>query len=189
MLHLFGASISVIGAQHLSLLIAPGIAGGTIWYFTRQGDALGGMAIAFMLDGLTFLLSVTLLSALRLDKIANRQGGSSGFFDSLKQGFDYIRADKSLFGFTLFASIFGLLGYGPYLALLPIYAKTNFADGALSLGLLMSANGAGALVGIILGSVMKPGKDWLGLLSQHTLCYRYLMFFQLCYDNPRKFVQ
>lgn len=156
----------ILGGEQLGYLIAPAISGGLIWWASHNSQvtthALDGLALIFAIDALTFLIAVIALLAIKVPG-QSVTVVADGFWKMTLDGFRHVKQDNALLAFTLFLMLFGFLGNGPFFGLMPIFAKQNFADGSAALGVLMSINGAGAITGILIGSLLQPKPSQLGL--------------------------
>jgi MFS family permease len=120
------------------------------------GPAIGGLLIAraglvwaYAADALSFLAAIAAILALpRLPPQRAEGDPLVRGFDSIRQGFRYLRGRKvlqSTFVIDLDAMIFGMPR-----ALFPVLALDVFRVGAQGLGLLYAAPAAGALAGALL---------------------------------------
>lgn len=117
------------------------------------GPALAGLLIAlpaigiagvYYLMGLSYLLSALALLRVRLPQ--RPAGGRRPMLSEIGAGFRYIAAEPSLWVMILMAFVF--VGFGmPYVNLLPVYAVSVLGVESAGLGLLMTMQGLGALVG------------------------------------------
>jgi MFS family permease len=117
------------------------------------GPALGGLIIArfglawaYGVDALTFVVAVATLAAMRPMPPSRTDGEPRGL-DALREGFRYLKGRRiiqSTFWVDLNAMIFGMPR-----ALFPVLAAETFHVGPAGLGLLYSAPAAGALVGAL----------------------------------------
>lgn len=166
----------------LSGILGPALAGALIALFSNGGgmaaaglpgagaaDAgLTGLALVFAGVAVVFLLSALLLTALRLDKAAadaaDPDAETGGILRSIVQGLKFVRADAAMF--TLFLLIAGieLLIEGPVIVGIPILANSKMPQGALALGVIVSAYAGGALIGSALAGLLPAPKRGLGLL-------------------------
>ncbi len=164
----------ILGGEQFGYLIAPAISGGMIWWVSNSNQATGheldGLALIFAIDALTFLFAVISLLAVKL-KRQKKATINYSFWKMTIDGFRHIKQDQSLLAFTIFLMLFGFLGNGPFFGLMPLFAKQNFTDGSATLGVLMSINGAGAITGILIGSLLRPKPSQLGpfLMSGYLL--------------------
>lgn len=167
----------------LSGILGPALTGALIALFSNgsgmpaaaglpgSGAAAGnltGLALVFAGVAVVFLLSALLLTALRLDKAApdtaDPDAESGGILRSIVQGLKFVRADAAMF--TLFLLIAGieLLIEGPVIVGIPILANSKMPQGALALGVIVSAYAGGALIGSALAGLLPAPKRGLGLL-------------------------
>lgn len=129
--------------------------------FSRTiGPLLAGVALTawgsfwcFLSNALSFLPLIFVLS-----RVTNRQqpsGQSGDIFARLREGLAFVRGDRIvllLLGVVASASLFGF----PYVNLMPVVARTLFANDAGGTGWLMGGIGAGALVGSLALSMRTP---------------------------------
>lgn len=118
------------------------------------GPALAGVIVAwlgeglcFLLNGLSFIAVIAGLLAIRLDRKQSAQPDRSAL-SALKEGFDFVRSTRhvrALLMLVAFVSIFGL----SYIVLMPIFADGVLGGGPRALGLLLGAAGIGALGGAL----------------------------------------
>ena len=165
----------------LSGILGPALAGALIALFSNGGsmpataglpgaaDAnLTGLALVFAGVAVVFLLSALLLTALRPDTAAadaaDPDAETGGILRSIGQGIKFVRADAAMF--TLFLLIAGieLLIEGPVIVGIPILANSKMPQGALALGVIVSAYAGGALIGSALAGLLPAPKRGLGLL-------------------------
>ena len=132
------------------------------------GEDLTGIGLAFAVVGLVILASSLLLALVRL---APQNGESvveetkeAGIFKSIGEGIGFVRADAAMF--TMFLLIVGmeLLVEGPVVVGLPILANTRLAEGALALGIVLSAYAGGSLLGSILAGTFPVPRRGFGPL-------------------------
>ena len=159
-------------------LIGPILAGGLIAVFGNGGEpvkavaslagrvdmagaGMTGIGLAFAVVGIVIFVSSLLLVLMRLDRpnreSADRTTKEVGILKSIGEGIRFVRADAAMF--TMFLLIVGieLMVEGPVIVGLPILANTKLAEGALALGVVLSAFAGGALFGAILaGSLPAP---------------------------------
>ena len=162
------------GSAQISLAIGPVLAGALIALLGsgETGSAEGGitdgtgLAVAFGLDALTFLLGCLLLLAMR--PMAASGGGAEGsLLESIALGLRYVWDDMALRVITILFAIMGLVFRGPFVVGVPAFAEGHLEEGALAFGVMMSMIGLGSLLGAILAGTTKlPDGRWLapGLL-------------------------
>lgn len=132
-------------------LVGPAIAGLLV---ARVGETA-----AFSLNGLSFLAVIAGLLMMRLPPFIPRDGRLTPLAD-LKEGLDYIARSRTELSLVIVAAIPSIFGF-PYTALIPVVAGKVLGLGADGFGVLVSAVGAGALVGAVslalLGSFKRKG--------------------------------
>jgi len=115
------------------------------------GPALGGVivgtlgaGVAFVLDAVSFLVSLSLLLLVASHPLPQRI--AKGVWDDVKDGLRFVRGQRWLVG-SLGASSIGLLCYqGPSVILLPFLVKNDLGGSAADYGLVLAAGGAAAVV-------------------------------------------
>lgn len=171
----------------LSGILGPALAGALIALFSNGSGAapaalsgltggasapdaagLTGLALVFASVAAVFLLSALLLTFLRLETAApddvETDPAAAGIFHSILQGIKFVRADAAMFILFLLIAGIGLLIEGPVIVGIPILANSKMAQGALALGVIVSAYAGGALVGSILAGILPAPKRGLGLI-------------------------
>lgn len=162
------------GTATLSLFVGPVLAGTLIsWLDSGVTHSTSGIALAFALDSLSFIASVTMLSLIRIENMNSpTEEAEGGMLASIREGLLYVWNDATLrivFGLTMGLNV---LITGPFSVGIPVVAHIRFAEGATAFGLIMSVFGGGALLGIVLAGILpKPAKKLLGtvLLSVISL--------------------
>ncbi len=122
-------------------VIGPAVAGILI-----AMPAVGG-AGCFFLNGLSFLAVIVSYLLMKLPKPEpnpNPKSLKRGTAEALR----HVRGDRVLLTFILLVATFSLFGW-PYTVLMPAIARDVLGVGAGGYGLLMSANGSGALLGAL----------------------------------------
>jgi MFS family permease len=160
------------GTAHLSLFVGPVLAGAAISLLDRGAThSTLGIGLAFALDSLSFLASITMLSLMRIERVnARHEKVEDGVLASIREGLLYVWNDATLK--LVFAITMGLnlLINGPFAVGIPVVARTRFPEGAAAFGLIMSVFGGGALLGTLLaGALPKPSNKRLGTLSLSLL--------------------
>jgi len=136
--------------------------------FRLAGPALGGVVIgafgtgeAFLIDTLTYAVSIACVSAMRPlprpvveDRLSVRS--------DLREGVAFVRSQTWLWVTLAAAAVTLLLWIGPLEVLLPFVVKNEYGGGAEGLGLIFAAIGAGAI-----GSALVIGQRGLG--RRHVL--------------------
>jgi MFS family permease len=127
------------------------------------GPAVGGWLIAesglgavFLLDAVTFAVSVCALLMMRPG--ARRAEESIGLaLSDVREGLQYIRSRVWLWGTFLAATIAYLLFWGPIEVLLPYIVKNDMHGSARDLGYIFAVGGIGAIfAAIVMGRRSQP---------------------------------
>jgi MFS family permease len=117
------------------------------------GPAIGGLILArvglawaYGVDALTFLVAVATIAAMR-PMPPKRRGDELRGLASVREGFAYLKGRRVLQS-TFWADINAMI-FGMPRALFPVLATETFRVGPVGLGLLYSAPAAGALIGAL----------------------------------------
>jgi MFS family permease len=117
------------------------------------GPAVAGVVVAslgeglcFLLNGISFVFIIAGMFALKVERTAERSGGSA--LSHLKEGFLFIRRARPVRAVLWLVSLVSLFGL-PYIVLMPIFADSILGGGPRALGVMMSAAGIGALGGAL----------------------------------------
>ncbi len=130
------------------------------------GPSLAGIVIAgfgegycFLIDGISYIAVIASLLMMRLPPSAAPKRAVIAMSQQLKEGWDYVAKFAPVRTILLLFAIISLMGM-PFTVLMPVFAAKILHGGAHTLGFLMGALGAGALVGAI---VLALRKTVLGL--------------------------
>ncbi len=130
------------------------------------GADLTGVGLAFATVALVILVSSLLLALLRLDQprrdSADHETKDIGIFKSIGEGIRFVRSDAAMFTMFLLVVGIGLMVEGPVFVGLPLLANTRFAEGALALGVVLSAFAGGSLLGAVLAGTLPAPKRQFG---------------------------
>ena len=175
------------GCGQLSLMAGPVIAG-LIISLSSGGQGVDpemtGIAFVFFLDVIAFAISLITLVMIRLPKRVQPAEvlNIGSLMRSLKDGFGTLWDDVPVRLMTLIIALFTLFFRGPYLVGIPVLADARFEEGALAFGLISSAFGVGALIGIVAaGSLPRLHERWYGLLLLVDMLVLGSMFFVFAY--------
>jgi len=159
-------------------------ANGAIWTGETMADIAGyplagvfvaflgtNLALAFWVDAVTYLISAVLLAGLLIPPVARavvpRVGGAlSAFLEELRDGWQFLRHEPTLFQNTL-VSLFAQLSIGATLALMVVYAQRSLDGNTIpypeSYAVIEAAIGLGNLVGgFVVGAIgARLRKGWL----------------------------
>jgi MFS family permease len=118
------------------------------------GPSVGGVIIAgfgeawcFTIDAISYLAVITSLLAMRL-RPTERRVVEARFLDDLRDGYRYVSGFAPVRTVLLLLALVSSMGM-PYTVLMPAMASTVFHGGPHTLGFLMTASGAGAVVGAL----------------------------------------
>lgn len=120
-------------------LIGPAIAGFMIARF--------GEGIAVLLNGVSYLAVIAALLAMRIPHVT-RKKHTANIFSTLREGFRYAFGFPPIRHVLTLVAVVALFGV-PFTVLMPVFAVRVLHGDAKTLGLLMSATGAGALAGAV----------------------------------------
>ncbi|HVR44460.1 MAG TPA: MFS transporter [Thermoanaerobaculia bacterium] len=128
------------------------------------GPALAGLALAslgaaacFLLNGLSFFAVIGALLAIRPGAMPGRESPTTMLAD-IREGLRFLERNptiRQLTGIAFCATFFGI----PLVTMLPVVAKSIFEMGATGYSMLMTAQGAGAVIGafFVAGNTFRHG--------------------------------
>jgi len=168
---LASANALLMGARQLSLFVGPALAGLVIGTHAGHGAAEAhGLGMAFAIDAASFGASLLSLWLIRSAADRPARAASRGVLADVAEGVRHVWADLPLRAFMLYAAVVTAFVGGPIQVGLPVLANSRMDLGAASLGILMTANGGGMLVGGFLSrAVARMAGGRLGML---VLCYQ-----------------
>ncbi|HLI83141.1 MAG TPA: MFS transporter [Bryobacteraceae bacterium] len=124
------------------------------------GPAIAGILIAavgegycFLTDGVSYIAVIVSLLLMQI-RVAQVRAGARRVTAELQEGWRYVASSVPIRSILLLLAISSLVGM-PYTVLMPIFASQILHGGAHTLGFLMTASGAGALVSAMLLAVRK----------------------------------
>jgi MFS family permease len=120
--------------------------------------ALVGEGICFLINGISYVAVIAALLAMNISH-APPEKKNTDLLHDLKEGFNYAYASKPIRFILLLIALISFMGV-PYAVLMPAFARDVLHGGPHTLGFLMSATGAGALMGAI---YLAARKSMLGL--------------------------
>ena len=104
-----------------------------------------GEGICFLVNGLSYIAVIYALFSMQIIYRKNKIKGKA-ILEELKEGFLYAFYDPKMRSILLLMALTSIIGI-PFIVLIPAYAKDILQGGPQTLGFLMSAMGAGALLG------------------------------------------
>ncbi|NIV75393.1 MAG: MFS transporter, partial [Gammaproteobacteria bacterium] len=122
--------------------------------FTRMlGPLLGGALFAalglhgaYALGVLLYGIALSLMLTLGFEERETAEHAPTGYLRSITEGLGYIRTNRMIAG-TLVVTVFvNLFGFS-YVSMVPVIGEERLELGAVAIGVLVSAEGFGALVG------------------------------------------
>lgn len=149
---LHAANAVMMGVRQLSMLLGPALAGFVVTFGssavskTALADSRG-MGLAFTIDAISFAFSLASLYLIRIHSDIHPPRPEGGILADIAKGMRFIWADVPLRMFILYVGVVSVFVGGPLQVGLPVLADTRLDWGATSLGLLMTANGTGILLG------------------------------------------
>ncbi|MBT6117608.1 MAG: MFS transporter [Rhodospirillaceae bacterium] len=138
----------------------------------------GGVAVAFLVNSLTFVVFLVCLARLRLDPAALRPAARPrGFLHEMNAGIRYTARHEGI-GTLILLLLTVCLFTRPFVELLPGFADAVFDAGAGGLALLTSTIGAGAMLGGLWLSGRPDQRDLtrIVLLASAAQCLTLLAF-------------
>ena len=107
--------------------------------------------LALWVDGLTFLVSALIIFRLPIPRTTRRQGERVDWTATLRdisEGLAFIRHDRLVRAVIIGIGV-GIIGGGAMIPLGPVFADQVLGGGSAAFGLLMTALGFGAAIGVI----------------------------------------
>lgn len=145
--------------RQLSMFVGPALAGLVIslgahrHVGTQAVTDASGMGLAFSIDAVSFIFSLLSLTMVRIHSDYHPPKPVNGVLSDVASGVRAIWSDVSLRAFILYAAAVSVFVGGPIQVGLPVLANTRLDWGAASLGVLMTANGGGVVIGSILSGL------------------------------------
>ena len=143
------------------------------------GPAVGGWLIgiwggdpgpAFLIDALTFVLSIACVARMRAHEIDRSADESKTAFQDVKEGFRFVRSRVWLWGTFLAATLAYLIFWGPSEVLLPFIVKNHMHGSASDLGFILALGGVGAMfAAVVMGNREMPRRHITFMYGVWTL--------------------
>jgi MFS family permease len=127
-------------AQSATWVIGPSLAGLLV--------AAAGPAVVIAIDAATYGVSLAALAGLRIPRAVPAAGAArrDSLLRQAGEGWAEFRSRTWLWVITAQFALFNMITWAPYLLLGPVLAR-DYLGGARAWGLIMAANGAGAILG------------------------------------------
>ena len=111
--------------------------------------ALIGVSGGYIVVSAFYIVAVILIWFAKLPQRSDRLRGSSNILGNLAEGIRYARGSKVILGTVLVTVVMNVLLF-PYLQMVPVIARDVLGVGPGLMGLLLAADGFGALIGAVL---------------------------------------
>jgi MFS family permease len=145
-------------------MLGPAVGG---WLIATSGGRPG---VAFLIDALTFVLSIVFVSLMRARAVAARDDGPTTAFGEIREGFRFVRAHVWLWGTFLAATLAYLIFWGPSEVLLPFLVKNELGGTARDLGFILALGGVGAMfAAAVMGNRQVPRRHITFMYAVWTL--------------------
>jgi len=134
---------------NVSRFIGPALAGFVI--------ATYGVAIAFIVNGLSYLALIAAMIVVKLNPAPERQRRQQHVWHEMREGVNYVLGHPRIRALLVIIAVASVFGRGA-LEMMPAFADAVFQGGSAALATLTSAIGAGAIVA---GLILSRGIAWL----------------------------
>jgi MFS family permease len=144
-----------------SRLIGPSIAGFLV--------AFKGEGVVFFINAVSYIAVIFSLLAMRLDR-KEKKPSEHGILSNMTEGLSYAFHSppiRTILGTMAATTLAG----SAYVTLMPVFAKDILGRGPETLGLLMGANGAGALTAALMLASRKSVKGLATVIAGATVVY------------------
>jgi MFS family permease len=121
-------------------LVGPSVAGVII--------ALSNEGWCYFIDGVSYLAVIAALLAMRIARVDGPPAHHESPVRQFREGWNYAYSSRPIRSVILLIALVCLVGV-PYTVLMPVFAAEILGGGAHTLGFLMTATGAGALLGAL----------------------------------------
>jgi len=122
--------------------------------------SIAGAAMAFWLNGVSFLFVIVTLFMVHSEQVRNEGRGSNQFFDTLK----YIRSQPRMLDLMIIAGIVTFFGFAIIINILPSIADTVLKGDAKTYSYLLASSGAGALLSTLVLLPLSQASKRIGLI-------------------------
>lgn len=149
------------------------------------GPALGGFLLelvgiqgTYLLAAALYAISVLLGAGLQLGPIAAVEQGRN-VLTNVIEGFKYIAASRKIVGTLMITVVMNIWGFS-YASMVPVVGKEDLGLSAFPIGILMSSEGLGALLGALAATVIsRPAYFSKLYLYGPALFFIAILFFSL----------
>jgi hypothetical protein len=144
-------------------MVGPALGGALIAIFGTPGDA-------FLVDGVTFSISVACLILMRRHPPLGEAEERTSMVAEIKEGLGYVKTQTWLWGTFLAATLAYLVFWGPAEVLLPLVVKNDMHGSAGQLGVILALGGVGAMAtAIVMGNREMPRRHMTFMYVVWTL--------------------
>jgi len=172
----------VQGTAQFTTLVGPAAAGVAIAAFSGAGASPGleGVGLALLIDAATFVASLATL--LLIAARTSHEMSEGSVVRQIAQGVAFVWSSPSIRVMMGLSMAANLLIVGPLDVGLPVLAYSRLPEGAAAFGLILSAFGAGSLLGMAGATLLPPlpkqhfGSLMLGLFSLSGVCLAMMAF-------------
>jgi MFS family permease len=182
-------SIEMVGREDLANAIA---LNSTVWNSAAViGPSVAGALIAlvgvsplFLINAASYLAVIAALTMMRSLPSLHPAGERELSFERVREGFRYVRRDPLVLGMLAVVACFSLFALNR-LTLIPLFAEQVLHVGAVGFGLMMAAQGLGAMTGALTIALMPSQASgrrqlWIGLAwSAFLIAFSFSDFFPL----------
>lgn len=154
----------MLSIRQMSMFLGPVLAGLLIAVFGQSGDAAHsavvrdsrGLTIAFLFDCFSYAISAWTLNQVTLRELpAHASHTANSVLHNVAEGLRFCWQQQELRSCFMYWAAIAFFIMGPMQIAMPVLA-TQLNNSAATLGLLAGANGAGALLGMLISSI-RPG--------------------------------
>ncbi|GAA3443587.1 MFS transporter [Planomonospora venezuelensis] len=136
-------------SESIMMLMGPAVAGGII--------AASGAGAVFAIEAAGFAVSALCLLALRLPPLpAGAAAAEESMWRNLRGGWHEFRSRTWMWSVILIWVVFGVTLFGPIIPLGAVLVSEDLGEAAY--GLILSASGAGTIVGGLVAMRVRPGR-------------------------------
>lgn len=139
----------------LARLAGPAVAGILLSSF--------GEGVCFFINFLSFIAVIVSLLFMKI-KVPPAKTIKEPIWENLKEGYQYLQHSKGIRSAILLIALISFFVM-PYNTLFPVYAQQVFKGNVTTFSWLNSIAGLGALMGAVYVATLKPGKDFLKIIT------------------------
>jgi MFS family permease len=142
----------VQGTAQATVLVGPALAGIIIAALGSEAADTTGIAVALLLDAITFGVSMVTLRLIRGRERAD--SAAISIIESIREGVRFVWGKASMRAVIALSLSVNLFIVGPFEVGLPYFAYTRLPEGAAAFGVLLAAFGGGSLIGLAAGAML-----------------------------------